>query len=112
MAPLGPYAALYDDDAIAVAPLAAAATLIRERAAVTVIMNICAALVSTLPLAVAAGVNVNVPFDATAGPISKSAAFVLPVTANVNVCPLSFGPAEMAVAQPGTVCAPASSVTV
>jgi hypothetical protein len=98
--------------------------------AVTVITNVCAALVSTppfavpplsvstsvivaVPLAFASAVYVNVPLLATAGPTLKSAAFVLPVTVKLTVCALSFvGPARMAVAHPATVCGPASSLLV
>ena len=49
----------------------------------------------------------------TAGPAENSAALVLLVTVKVSVWPdSSAGPALIAVAQPGTVCAPASSSTV
>jgi hypothetical protein len=44
---------------------------------------------------------------------AKNKASLLVVTRKVTVCPLSFpGPGEMLVAQPLTVCAPASSFTV
>ena len=44
---------------------------------------------------------------------AEQAAFVLLVTMKVSVCPASSGgPALIAVAQPATVCSPASSITV
>ena len=98
--------------------------------ALTVMVNVCAALVLTPPLAVpplsdnvtvivaaplafGAGVYVNVPLAATLGCTEKSAALVLLVTMNVSVWPdSSAGPALIAVAQSGTLCAAASSLTV
>jgi hypothetical protein len=65
------------------------------------------------PLALAAEVNVNVPEGLMAGPAEKSAKLVLLVTMNVRICPASSGgPAKMLVAQPTTICAPESSLTV
>ena len=53
------------------------------------------------------------PFVATAGPAANRPGFVLPVTLNVSVWPLSSaGPALMPVAQFGTVFAPLSSATI
>ena len=52
------------------------------------------------------------PVGDTLGPAEKRPALVLPVTSNVTVCPDSFGPALIAVAQPLTLCAPESSSTV
>ena len=95
---------------------------------VTVIVNVCGALVSAPPFAVppesfattvtvadpfafAAGVNVSVPFDETAGCVENRPLLSLP-TRKVSVWPdSSAGPFEMAVAQPATVWAPASSGT-
>src|SRR5438093_5412096 len=67
-----------------------------------------------LPNAFGAGVKVSVPvIGSTAGPTAKSAGLVLPATTKVNACPLSStGPALIALAQPATVRAPASSATV
>ena len=94
---------------------------------VTVIRKFCGALVSTPPFAVppvstatsvivadpkalAAGVYVSVPLAATAGAAENRAAFVLPVTLKLTVCPASFaGPWPIAVAHPTKVWAPASS---
>src|SRR4030095_6062890 len=70
-------------------------------------------VIVAVPLALAARVYVNVPSDATDGPLEKSGAFVLPVISNDTVCELSFaGPALIAVAHGDTVCGPASSFTV
>ena len=69
-------------------------------------------MIVALPLALAAGVNVSVPLDATAGPAANSALLLLPVTSKVTVCPTSLTPGLMPVAQPATVCAPLSSRTV
>ncbi len=98
--------------------------------AVTVIVNVCVADVSTPPpavppsstaasvivaepLASAAGVKVSVPSAATAGPATNSEGVVLPVMLKEIAWPdSSAGPAETPVAQPATVCAPASSSTV
>jgi hypothetical protein len=92
----------------------------------TVIVNVCGALVSTPPLAVppsscsrtvtvadplalAAGVYVNVPFAAIVGCAVNSAVLSLP-TIKFSVCPASFaGPALIPVAHPATVCGPAFS---
>ena len=93
--------------------------------AVTVIVKVCGADVSTPPLAVpplscSVSVIVAVPDGVgrgrvgqragrrrPPGPALNSAAFVLLVTLKVSVWPASFaGPALMAVAQPATVCAP------
>ena len=63
-----------------------------------------------LPFAFGAGVYVSVPLAETAGCALKRALFPFEVT-NVSVCEASFGPAEMDVAQPATVCGPASSFT-
>ena len=53
------------------------------------------------------------PAGLTAGPAEKRLGFVLFVTTNVTAWPDSFaGPALIPVAQPLTVCAPASSATV
>ena len=93
--------------------------------AVTAITNLCGALVSAppalswsctvtvaLPLALAAGVNVSVPFGAIDG-CAENNALLLFETMKFSVWPASpGGPALIAVAQPGTVCGPASSSTV
>ena len=64
------------------------------------------------PLASAAGVNVRVPFEATAGTTEKSPLFVLPVMLKLRTWPDSLaGPVSRAVAQPRTVFAPLSSFT-
>ena len=93
--------------------------------AVTVIVKVCAALVSTpgevpplstakpvtvaTPLALAAGVKVRVPAVLMAG-WTLNSALLLFVTVKLTVCADSFaGPAEMLVAKLATVCAPASS---
>src|SRR5207247_5571176 len=94
----------------------------------TSMTNVCAADVSMPPFAVpplsdsvsvivaapivfVAGVYVSVPFAATAGPAENSAGLLLPVTLNVSVWPLSFGPALIDVAQLFTVRAPLFSNT-
>ncbi len=94
---------------------------------VIVIVNVCAALVSTPPLAVppssctctvtvavplrfAAGVKVNVPFAATAGCAENSGLLSL-LTMKSTAC-VSPGPALIAVAHPVTECAPLSSSAV
>ena len=65
------------------------------------------------PNVLAAGVYVNVPLLATAGPAENNDGFVLPLMLNVNVWPASsVGPALIPVAQFGTVCAPLFSRTV
>ena len=52
------------------------------------------------------------PLDATAGATENRPAFVLPVTLKVSVWPASSAePLLIAVAQPGTDCAPPSSAT-
>src|SRR4029079_4216322 len=94
--------------------------------AVTVMVNVCAALVSAPPLAtpplscsctvtvadpfaVAAGVNVSVPFAATAG-CAENSALLLLLTMKFSAWLLSSaGPALIAVAQPVIDCAAASS---
>src|SRR6059036_1051142 len=96
--------------------------------AVTVMINVCGALVSTPPLAVpplslavtvtvaaplALGADryVNVPADDTLGCTAKRPLLLL-VTMKVTICPAatsSGGPARILVAQPVTVCVPASS---
>src|SRR5262245_51555956 len=97
--------------------------------ALTVMTKLCVGLESTPPLAVpplsfatsvlvavplafAAEVYESVPADETAGPAENRLWFVLFVTTNDTVWPDSFGPALIAVAQFGTLCAPASSFTV
>ena len=98
--------------------------------AVTVIVKVCGAEVSTPPLATpplsdkvsvivaapampGARVYVSVPLVATAGPALKSAALVLPVTLKVSVwAASSAGPALIAVAHPATECAPEFSFTI
>ena len=97
--------------------------------ALTVMTKVCGSDVSSPPLAVppsswtysvmfatpfllAAGVNVSVPSEATAGPAEKSVGLSLLSITNVTPWPPSLGPAEMPVAQPATDCAPASSSTV
>ena len=97
--------------------------------AISVIINVCAALVATPPLAVppvswaitvtvavplafAAGVKVSVPPALMAGWALKRALVVF-VTVKLTVCAdSSAGPAEMLAAKPLWVCAPASSATV
>ena len=97
--------------------------------AVTVIVKVCGAEVSTPPFAVpplslavtvtvaeplasAAGVKVSVPFELTAGCTENSELRLL-VTVKLTVCPdSSAGPDEMPMAQPAKTCAPASSLTV
>src|SRR5262249_36496794 len=72
----------------------------------------CTVMVA-VPLAFAAGVNVSVPSGAIDGATANRPAFVFPVTLNVSACPdSSAGPALMPVANPATVCGPASSFTV
>src|SRR5262245_9159814 len=97
--------------------------------AVTVIVKLCGGDVSTppltvppssfrtsvivaVPLAFDAEVNVNVPVGDTAGAALKSVGFVLPVTLNVSVWPVSPGPWLIAGAQLAIVCAPLSSSAV
>src|SRR5437667_12802268 len=95
----------------------------------TVIFNVCVAVVYTPPLAgpplsislaettaepvaFTAGVKVNVPVGLIAGCDAKSA-LLLFVTMNASVWPASLaGPTEMFVAQLLTVCAPAFCITV
>jgi hypothetical protein len=97
--------------------------------AVTEMVNVCDALVSTPPFAVpplscsrtvtvaepfafAAGVYVNFPFESIAGSAEKRGSLFV-VTRNVTVCPFSSaGPGLIAVAHPVTDCAPESSSTV
>jgi len=55
-------------------------------------------LTTAVPNAFAAGVKVSNPLAAIAGWILNSAVLVLLVTMKVSVCPLSFGPALIAVA--------------
>src|SRR5579872_985812 len=98
--------------------------------AVTLMLKVCGALVSTPPLEVpplscsvmviaavpfafAAVVNVTTPVGLIDGPAEKSAGLVLPVTLKCTVWPDSLaGPGLIAVAQGFTVCGPASSSTV
>ncbi len=133
----GPGLAFVSAPPIVCGPASSAAVLLAMRlnvgasfTGVTVIVNVCAGLVSTPPLAVpplsvslsvivadpfafGAGVNVRAPLALTAGPAAKSAGFELPVRTNASVCPASSaGPALMPVAQLATDCAPASSSTV
>ena len=95
----------------------------------TLMLNCCTADVSTPPFAVpplswictetiavpnasGAEVNVRLPLASTAGCALKSA-LLLFVTMKLMTCALSFaGPALIAVAQPFTVCGPASSLSV
>src|SRR5512132_3681740 len=94
----------------------------------TVIVNVWVGLVSTPPLAVPPssvrrtvmvavpvtplGSQERVPSAATAGAVVKMAGLLLPVTSKVTVCPASSGgPAEMPVAQPGTLCGPVGDVS-
>src|SRR5437879_10103292 len=73
----------------------------------------CAVTVTVaVPLASGALVYVSVPFETTAGLAEKSDGLFV-VTVKVTVCPdSSGGPAEMPVAQFGTLCGPASSFEV
>src|SRR4029078_9269937 len=64
------------------------------------------------PFAVAAGVNVSVPFAATAGCAENSALLLLLTMKSGAWALSSAGPALMAVAQPAIDCAAASSSTV
>ena len=98
-------------------------------AALSVMVKVCAAFVSTpplavpplswtvtvtvaLPLAFAAGVKVSAPLAARAGWALKRA-LALFVRVKLNVwADSSAGPAEMLVAKPLWLCAPASSATV
>src|SRR2546426_1026541 len=97
--------------------------------AFTLMVNVCAALVSTPPLAtppssctwtvtvadpfaLAAGVKVSVPLAAMAGGTENSAVLVV-LTRKFSACPASLaGPALIAAAHPTTVWPPASSFTV
>ena len=97
---------------------------------VTLITKVCAAEVSTPPLAVpplsistrvivavplafAAGVKVSTPVGDTAGPAANRPGLVSPVMLKTTVWPDSLaGPGEIAVAHGLIVCAPASSSTV
>src|SRR5262249_53593012 len=96
---------------------------------VTVMSKLCVGLWSTPPLAVpplsvsrsvivaepnafAAGVSVTVPVGHPAGPALNSAALVLLAIPTQPASAPSSGPALIAVAQPVTICAPASSSTV
>ena len=57
-----------------------------------------------VPLTPVVGVKVSVPVGLIAGPAANKAGLVLAVTLNSRTCPDSFGgPAEMFVAQLGTV---------
>ncbi len=71
-------------------------------------------MISAVPLASSAGVNVRSPLPASTVTFPlNNAAFVFPVTWKESTWPASFaGPLLIAVAQPVTVCDPASSSTV
>src|SRR5262245_15782346 len=90
----------------------------------TVMVNVCVGLASTppsrvppsstaptaivaVPLALSAGVKVNVPSAATAGPAANRPGFVFDTTWKDSTCPASFaGPTDIPVAHPGTDCGP------
>ncbi len=109
--------------------LAMAASVGASFTAVTLIVKVCGALVSTPPKAVpplscattvtvaepfafVAGVKVSVPLDAMAGCVRNSALLSF-VTAKVTTWPDSFaGPGEMPVRKLAVVLAPESSSTV
>jgi hypothetical protein len=65
-------------------------------------------LIVAVPLAFAAGVYVKSPVTGLiAGATLNNDGLLFSVTANVNVCPLSFAaPFDIALAQPATLCAP------
>src|SRR5947207_8659330 len=123
------YAALYGSESSCTLTLPPLVNDGASLTAVTLIVNVCGADVSTppfavpplscattvtvaLPFAFAADVYVSVPLDETAG-CTLNSALLLFVAVKVTVCLLSSGvAAEIAVAKLATLCGTASSLTV